>query len=126
MKLRFPIVFFVFLLIFSFLAQNSFVTKASPTGYAKDLYVGVDIAYYNLTQFKAEVDEVSAYTNLIVIGADGITSNVTLLDETCQYVYDKGLSFIIYEETIPANETQWFLNATAKCGDYFLGIYSDS
>ncbi len=124
MKIRFTIVFFVFLLIVSFLVQTTFVVKASPTGYSKDLYFGVDIAYYNLTEFKAEVDEVSSYTNLIVIGAGGISSNVTLLDEACQYLYDKGLSFIIYEMNVRANEAQWFQNATAKWGDYFLGVYS--
>jgi hypothetical protein len=124
MKHIFPIVLFIFLLIVSFLAQNSFFTKASPTAYAKDLFVGVDVAYYNLTEFKAEVDEVSAYTNLIVIGTTRTTYNATLLDETCQYLYDKGLSFIIYGQTIRANQTQWFQNANAKWGDHFLGIYS--
>src|SRR5208283_2899193 len=101
MKIRFTIVFFVFLLIVSFMVQTTFVVKASQTGYSKDLYFGVDIAYYNNTEFKAEVDEISSYTNLIVIGADGISSNLTLLNEACQYLYDKGLSFIIYEGTVP-------------------------
>ena len=126
MKIRFRVFLFVFLLLVSFLAQTSFVSEASPTGTGKDLYVGIDIAYYNLTEFKAEVDEVSAYTNLIVIGASGISSNVTLLDETCQYLYDKGLSFIIYEETVPISEIAWFQNASTKWRDYFLGVYSDT
>ena len=125
MKLRLlPIVLFVFLLLASFFAKDSLVTKASPAGYAKDLYVGVDIAYYNMTEFKAEVDEISPYTNLIVIGTTGISYNITLLNETCQYVYDKGLSFIIYVEFIRSNQTQWYQNAAATWGDRFLGIYT--
>jgi hypothetical protein len=126
MKLEcFPVVFVVFLLLLLPFTQNSFVTKGSPTGYSQDVWVGVDIAYYNLTEFKAEVDEISAYTNLVVIGTTGITRNLTLLDETCQYVYDKGLSFIIYiTSTIPARQTEWFQNATLRWGDHFMGVYA--
>jgi hypothetical protein len=126
MKLRsIPVVLFVLLLLILLITKNSFVTKGSPTGHAKDVWVGVDIAYYNFTEFKAEVDEISAYTNLVVIGTTGITYNETLLDETCNYLSNKGLSFIIYIQTsIRANQAQWFQNATSKWGNYFLGIYS--
>ena len=125
MKLKFLLIwFFVFLFIISFLAQDGLVIKASPAGFANDLFVGVDIAYYNMTEFKAEVDEISAYTNLVVIGTSGISYNTTLLNETCQYVYDKGLSFIIYAEYIRLNQTQWYQNAVTTWGDRFLGIYS--
>ena len=114
----------VFLLLHLLFIQNSPVINGTPTGYSHDVWVGVDIAYYNLTEFKAEVDKVSAYTNLIVIGTTGITNNITLLDETCQYLYDQGLAFIIYVRNIRASQTQWFQNASTKWGDHFLGLYS--
>jgi hypothetical protein len=59
-----------------------------------------------------------------VIGSTGITYDETKLNETCQYIYDRGLSFIIFTER-PPNSTQW-LNydyAKGRWGDRFLGLY---
>jgi hypothetical protein len=84
--------------------------------------VGVDVAYENLTEIKKLIDEISSYTNLFVIGCTGITHNLTTLDETCQYVYDKGLSFIIYSEIAP--RTEWLEDAKTRWGNRFLGFYA--
>lgn len=85
-----------------------------------DIFIGVDVAYENLTEIKKLIDEVSSYTNLFVIGCTGITHNLTKLDETCQYIYDKGLSFIIYIEWLP--QTEWLESAKKKMGRPFFGI----
>jgi len=122
MKQRdFLIVLIVSLLIVSLFLGYSFFVKDPSRGDPPDVFVGVDVAYDDLAEIKGLVDEISSYTNLFVIGSTGITYNVTKVDETCQYVYDKGLSFIIYTEEPP--RTQWLEDAKRRWGDQFLGLY---
>lgn len=72
--------------------------QATPTVVANpDVYVGIDAAYDNDT-LTSLIDQVSAYTNLFIVGCTSITENQTKLDNTCQYLYDHGLSFIIYQD----------------------------
>ena len=118
-------VFFVFfavlLVLLLFLGFYSLVKNPSSL-HPLDVFVGVDVAYDDVEGIKSLVDEISSYTNLLVIGSTGITYNVTKVDETCQYVYDKGLSFIIYTEMPP--RTQWLEDAKRRWGDQFLGLYA--
>jgi hypothetical protein len=116
----FLIVFIISLLIVSLLLQYSFLIKESSKGNT-DVFVGIDVAYDDLAEIKRLVDEINYYTNLFVIGSTGITYNVTKLDEICQYIYDKGLSFIIYTERSP--QTKWLEDAKGRWGDRFLGFY---
>jgi hypothetical protein len=89
-----------------------------------DVYIGVDIAYGSTAEAKALIDQVSSYTNLIVIGTSQITYNVTRMNETCQYAYDKGLSFILWAPALfRRNTTAWLSNARKAWGDHFLGFY---
>ena len=44
---------------------------------------------------KALVDKVKDYTNLFVIGSVDVTFNRTALDESCDYIVNSGLNFII-------------------------------
>jgi hypothetical protein len=81
----------------------------------------VDVAYDNITEIKALIDEISSYTNVFGIGCTGITYNVTRLDDICQYVYDKGLSFLIYTEWFLRR--QWLEDAKSRWGERFLGFY---
>jgi len=118
-------VFFVFfavlLVLLLFWGFYSLVKNPSSL-HPLDVFVGVDVAYDDVEGIKSLVDEISSYTNLLVIGSTGITYNVTKVDETCQYVYDKGLSFIIYTEMPP--QTQWLEDAKRRWGDQFLGLYA--
>ena len=89
----------------------------------------VDAAYDNLPEIKLFVDEVSSYTNTIVLGSTGITHNFSKLNEACQYIYDKGMFFMIYAHPIGDPEKlkvqcQWVLDAKPRWGDQFLGLYS--
>ncbi len=91
--------------------------------------MGVDVAFDNVTEIKLLVDEISPYTNLIVIGSTGITYDVAKLDEVCQYVVDKGLSFMIYmhpQDTLPelGFREQWVTDAKTRWGESFLGLYA--
>jgi hypothetical protein len=89
-----------------------------------DVFVGVDIAYEDSVAIvKKRIDEISAYTNLFVIGCKGITYNTTRLNEICQYIFDKGLNFMVYRDT-PLRNATWTEMAKKTWGDRFLGYYA--
>ena len=99
----------------------------NPTGEDySDVFVGVDAAYDSPEEIKTLVDAISPYTNVFVIGSTGITFNETKLTDLCQYIYAKGLSFIVYTDyhDSPGRPSlEWIENAKAKWGDRFLGLY---
>src|SRR4030042_607118 len=99
-----------------------------------EFFVGVEFAYSNnVDDLKNLVDKVKDYTNLFVLGSVAMTFNKTVLDESCDYIYDAGLYFIIlftdtemyrhrpdstvYEPLI------WIYEARQKYGDRFWGVY---
>ena len=96
---------------------------------AEELYVGVEIAYKNATasDVKVMVDRVKDYTNLIVIGAPEISINQTALNETCDYIYDAGMHFIVLftkrENYTTYDSFNWMTEAQQKYGKKFLGVY---
>ena len=92
-----------------------------------EFFVGVEFAYGDISDLKDLVDKVKNYTNLFVVGSLEISFNETLLSETCDYVYDVGLSFILlftnsikYKYYYPY---VWIIKARQKYGDRFLGAY---
>lgn len=114
-----------------------FVTLSKPSKQTSttQFYVGVEFAYSDhFSQLRALVDKVKSYTNLFVIGTPGISFNRTALDESADYLYRAGLSFIILFTSFPMYENRdgwsdnydifnWMLDANQKYGDKFLGIY---
>ena len=117
-----------------FIFTNVFSNKASP----RQFYVGVDFAYGDqFSQVKALVDKVKGYTNLFVMGSLDLSFNKTALDESCDYIYGAGLSFIVFfTNFLDYNSTgftlnsysnytifDWAVAAKQKYGDKFLGIY---
>jgi hypothetical protein len=121
MKTKCFVVFLISLLIAPVFLNSSFPVHAQTENPSPDVFFGVDVAYENLTEIKTLIDEISPYTNLFVIGCTGITHNITKLDETCQYLYDKGLSFIVYTER--PFQRQWLEDAKTRWGERFLGFY---
>jgi hypothetical protein len=106
------------------LVQNwSFTNPATP----RDFYVGVMCAYSNETsQVKALVDKVENYTNLFVLGSIDLFHNESALNETCDYIYNTNLSFIVQFrglDNYPYNITHWIESAHEKYGSQFIGIY---
>ncbi len=107
---------------------NTTTAQSTP-----DVYVGIDIAYGDVEETKALIDQVSSYTNLIIFGHTAITRNSTYLNETCQYAYDKGLYFIVYEPfwsinySIGGNLYQpgnlTYEEAKVRWENHLLGIY---
>src|SRR4030043_2019191 len=109
------------LLTGAFFLQLSLLEGVPSRGSPLSIFVGVDAAYDSLEEIKTLVDAISPYTNLFVLGSTGITYNATKLDDACQYLYDKGLSFILYTEK--PFRTQWLETAKNKWGNQFLGFY---
>jgi hypothetical protein len=94
-----------------------------------DVFLGVCVAYDNVEEIKALVDNAGSYINLIVIGSTGITFDMAKLNDVCQYIYDRGLYFMIYAHPMDnpdelAIQRQWVLNATPRWGEHFLGLYA--
>ena len=115
------ITFLVLLLIVPVFLYYGFLVydpaKEAPSG----LFVGVDMAYDNVAEIKLLVEELSEYTNTVVIGSTGITYDMEKLDDVCQYVYDRGMYFMIYAHPIddPARlviQRQWVLDAKPRWG----------
>jgi len=91
-----------------------------------EFFVGVEFAYGNVSGCKDLVDKVKSYTNLFVVGSLEISFDQTLLNETCDYIYNSGLSFIVMF-TGPSQYLYdpyvWIIKARQKYGDRFLGVY---
>jgi hypothetical protein len=117
-------VLLVSLLIIQVLLCHNFRvgSTATGTGSPPDVFVGVDVAYENLTATKQLADEISSYANLFIIGCTGVTYSQTQLNDLCQYLYDRGFYFIVYRESAP--QTQWLDYAKQEWGDRFLGFYA--
>ncbi|MCX8153250.1 MAG: hypothetical protein N3E52_02315 [Candidatus Bathyarchaeota archaeon] len=121
---HFYIIILISLLIVSVFLAHSFF--CDPT---VNVFVGVDVAYDNVEEIKTLVDEISSYANTIIIGSTGITHNLTKLNDVCEYIYSKGMYFMIYAHPINdhaalAVQRQWVLDAKPRWADRFLGLYA--
>jgi hypothetical protein len=96
---------------------------------APDVFVGIDLAYGGINEIKQWVDEVASYTNLFVLGCTGVTQNRVKLEEACQYIFDKGLFFIVYQNHplglswLSSANSSWLETAETLWGSHFLGFY---
>jgi hypothetical protein len=122
-------VILVIVILIPILLVSFFVTFGVFNEPSSELFVGVDAAYDNLPEIKLFVDKANSYTNTIVLGSTGITHNFSKLNEACQYIYDKGMYFMIYAHPIDDPEElkvqcQWMLDAKPRWGDQFLGLYA--
>jgi hypothetical protein len=111
-----------------FAGCNLFKTASAQT--SPKVYVGVDIAYGAVSEAKSEIDRVSTYTNLVVLGSTQITWFPDRVQETFQYAYDKGLSIISLLPSITGgpssmnmSQTEWYPWAKSTWGDRLLGFY---
>lgn len=116
-------------ILLSVFAVNALFTNPAAGG--REFYVGVEYAYGdNTAQLKALVDKVKEYTNLFVIGSIEISFNRTALDESCDYITQQGLNFIVlftgfdrYNWTGNYTIRDWMADAQQRYGDKFIGIY---
>ena len=121
MKAKCLVVFLISLLMFQVFLNFSFPVNAQTENQPPDVFFGIDVAYDNPIQFETLINEVSSYTNLLVIGCTGITHNVTRLNDVCQYSYDRGFWFIVYIEG--PLQLQWVQEAKNRWSERFLGFY---
>jgi hypothetical protein len=132
MKLKELAIFLIVILISTFIINSTASNIAHSAETTTSLYFGVDVAFENIEETLRIVDEVSSYTNLFIIGCYGplIQSNTsypiyneTRLNYISEYVYEKGLNFIVYSDDPRFPSTEWLDNSRANFGDKFLGIY---
>jgi hypothetical protein len=122
MKFKQLTVLLIFLLILPLFLNYSLPTKAITTQTSPNLYVGVDVAFESIAATEQLIDNISSYTNFFVIGCTGNYSE-TRLTTISQYVYNKGLTFIVYTDNARYPSRQWFEDAKNSWGNSFLGIY---
>jgi hypothetical protein len=95
-----------------------------------DIFVGLSIGYGDEQTALEQIDKVASYVNLIILGSLDVTTDTKILTRVCDHIYQKGLNFILYvafggaEDAPPRGpNSQFFINAKAKYGDKFLGVY---
>lgn len=121
--------FLLFLTLICSFILGSFFYDFTDAENLPDVFVGVDLAFGDLAQVKQLADEVGLYTNLFILGCTGVTQNRFELEEACQYLFDKGLFFIVYQEYpldfswFSIDKSSWLETAIAWWGNHFLGIY---
>ncbi len=105
--------------------------NSPPDPEAPNIFFGVDAAYDNMTALKERIDQVRSFTNFFIIGSYGITFNETRVNDMCQYLYDRGLSFVVFAHTnrdstnpYQLNQSAWSSYAKQIWGDHFIGLYA--
>ena len=89
------------------------------------VYVGVDLSYGDVADVESIIDQVSSFTNLVVVGTTRITWYPDKLQQTFQYAYDKGLSFLSLPPATRRGQAteDWYANANSTFGNKLLGFY---
>ena len=124
MKFKQVTVLLILLLILPLFLNCTLTAKAVTTQTTPSLYFGVDVAFESIATTEQLIDNVSSYTNFFVIGCTG-GYNLTRLTIISQYVYDKGMTFIVYSDKPNYPSSQWLEEAKNNWGNSFLGIYYD-
>ncbi|MGA2387010.1 MAG: hypothetical protein ABSG33_10815 [Candidatus Bathyarchaeia archaeon] len=132
MNLKQAALLLIVLLVSPFFVNSTLTAKAQTAQSSPGLYVGIDIAFGSMAQTEELIDNVSSYTNLIVIGCaqkignnnyGGGIYNETRLSVVSQYAYNKGLNFIVFSNDPSYPSKQWLENATENFGGHFIGLY---
>ncbi len=92
----------------------------------KPFYVGVTYCGSSLLEAEQLVDKVKSYTNLFVVQSGPLMSNLTVMEQICDYAVNSGLNIIVYyaHNGDAANTCDSFLAiAQTRWGSHFLGLY---
>ncbi len=120
LNLKYIIAIIVGLLLLPFLLYGLAVSLENEFD---EFYFGVDVAYEDLDKIKNLVDQLSEFSNLVVIGTTGITYNQGKLNQTVQYLASKDLSYVVFAAR--ATRLPSINGSVASEGDSFLGVYYD-
>ncbi|MGA3059387.1 MAG: hypothetical protein ABSD92_03355 [Candidatus Bathyarchaeia archaeon] len=122
MKLKEPAVLLVLLLVLPLFLNCSLTTETAAAQSSPSLYFGVDVGFGGIAATEQLIDNISSYTNFFVIGCTN-NYNETALNIISEYVYNKGLTFIVYSDFSRYPSQQWLADAKKNFGNSFLGIY---
>jgi hypothetical protein len=103
------------------------VNLFSQQNQSREFYVGVEYAYGSqVSEVEALVDKVKNYTNLFVLGSPDLTFNRSALDESCDYIFNAKLNFIVLFTSLTVYHYDifsWMQQAKQKYGNSLIGIY---
>ena len=111
----------ILVIILPIFINYSITTKGVTAQSPPSFYVGVDVAFESVADTKQLIDNLSSFTNFLVIGCTG-GYNEARLTTISQYAFDKGLTFIVYTDDTRYPSKTW-LGDAQKWGNKFLGIY---
>lgn len=91
------------------------------------VFVGVDVGFGDENDVYKVADVIQGYANLIIIGSSAVTSNTQKLINVCNYLYERGFSFIVFIGFGPLKPNgpnmEFFKTTVKQWGDKFLGAY---
>ena len=122
MKIKQLSILLILLLVSSLFLNFVQIAQAVTSQSTSNLYFGVDVAFQSVAATEQLIDNVSSYTNFFIIGCTG-NYNLTRLTIISQYVYGKGLTFVVYSDDPLYPSSQWLQEAKSNYGSNFLGIY---
>ncbi len=115
------------------LAQIFLIQGAPRETFAKntpDVLVGIDMGYgTDVAGTKRLIDQVSNFTNFFILGTYAFSNNLTQLNDTLQYAYDKGMYFMSFPPplysrnfTVPQATQEWLNYTKANWGNRYVGF----
>ena len=122
MKFKQLTVLLILVLVLPIFLNPYLDVKAATAQISPTLYFGVDVAFGSIDATEQLIDNISSYTNFFVIGCTG-GYNETRLTIISNYVYSKGLTFIVYSDDPRYPSSQWLETAHNTYSNSFLGIY---
>jgi hypothetical protein len=131
------IVFSALLLVFGLLITligAALLIKEKTDNDDQSVYVGISVGFDDEEIVYKVADAVKGYVNLIILGSLDVTTDTAKLTRVCDYLYQKGFSFIIYigftaQTTQPpflppqGPSSQFFIDGMQRWGDKLLGAY---
>jgi len=95
-----------------------------------EMFVGVDVGFGDENDVYKVADAVQGYANLIIIGSLTVTSDTAKLTRVCDYLYQRGFSFIVYVGFAGGGlwppygpNSTFFKGNRERWGDKLLGAY---
>jgi hypothetical protein len=120
MKLKYLSFLLIVVVVLPLFLSLGFAVK-EVNAQSSSVYVGVDVAFESVADTERLIDNLSSFINFFIVGCTG-GYNETRLTTISQYIYDKGLTFIVYTDDARYPSKTW-LGDAQKWGNSFLGIY---
>ena len=119
-------VMIVLIIVSAFVTIQSYKPASGQVASKKPFYVGVTYCGNSTTEAEQLIDRVKNYTNLFVVQSGPLMSNLTAMEQICDYAVNSGLNIIVYyaHNGAATNTCASFLAiAQGRWGSHFLGLY---